>query len=195
MPKKSHHEMTMEETDMVEDTSIEDETMEASEQLEEDVDDLAVEFEKLQQKIERVERDANEQKDRALYAMAELENVKQRAKKDVQNAHAFALEKFVNALLPIIDSLDQGLQMEVNEASEAMHEGMALTRKMFIETLGKFGVVCVYPEGEPFDPHLHEAMTMQPSDEVESDHVITVFQAGYVLNDRVVRPARVIVAK
>ncbi|NVJ49832.1 MAG: nucleotide exchange factor GrpE [Gammaproteobacteria bacterium] len=137
-----------------------------------------------------------ELKERALRAQAEADNVRRRAERDVQSAHKFALEGFVEALLPIIDSLEQGLQQPAeNDESKALKEGMDLTLKMFVDALAKKNVVQMDPQGEVFNPELHEAMSMQENSEFEPNTIIAVFQKGYSLNGRVVRPARVVVNK
>lgn len=136
---------------------------------------------------------ADENWDRYLRAAAELENVRKRAARDVENAHKFALERFATDLLTVCDSLEMALAAD--EASvDSLKEGSEATLKQLASVLQRFGVEEVDPEGEPFDPALHEAMTMQPSDEVEPGSVITVFQKGYALNGRLLRPARVVVA-
>ncbi|MDG2376850.1 MAG: nucleotide exchange factor GrpE [Woeseiaceae bacterium] len=136
---------------------------------------------------------ADENWDKYLRAAAELENVRKRAARDVENAHKFALERFASDLLTVCDSFEMALAAD--EASvESLQEGNEATMKQLIGILQRFGVEEVDPEGEPFDPELHEAMTMQPTDDVEPGSVITVFQKGYALNGRLLRPARVVVA-
>ena len=136
---------------------------------------------------------ADENWDRYLRAAAELENVRKRAARDVENAHKFALERFATDLLTVCDSLEMALVAD--EASvDSLKAGSEATMKQLAGVLQRFGVEEVDPEGEPFDPALHEAMTVQPSDDVEPGSVITVFQKGYALNGRLLRPARVVVA-
>ena len=139
---------------------------------------------------------AEKHKDEALRALAELENVRKRAEKDVESAHKFGVEKFVNELLPVKDSMDLGFDA-ANSADdiEALKEGMALTLKMFESALEKRGVVALDPVGENFDPEFHQAMTMEESVEVEAGKILRVMQKGYLLNDRLIRPAMVVVAK
>jgi len=136
---------------------------------------------------------ADENWDRYLRAAAELENVRKRAARDVENAHKFAIERFATDLLAVCDSLEMALAAD-DASSEALREGSEATLKQLSTVLQRFGVEAVDPEGEPFDPALHEAMTMQPSDSVEPGSVIAVFQKGYALNGRLLRPARVVVA-
>ena len=142
-------------------------------------------------------RESRENLDRALRAHAELENVRRRLERDLQNAHRFALERFVSELLPVRDSLELGLaaSSENGTSTAGVVEGVELTLRMLDQAMEKFGVKAVDPAGEPFDPEFHQAMTMQESDTAESGTVLTVVQKGYLLNERLVRPAMVIVAK
>ena len=142
-------------------------------------------------------RAAQEHLDRALRAQAELENVRRRAERDLAQAHKFALERFVSELLPVKDSLELGLAASAEKGATAagIAEGVELTLRMFEQAMEKFGVEPVDPAGDPFNPEFHQAMTMQESDTAESGTVLTVVQKGYLLNERLVRPAMVIVAK
>lgn len=152
--------------------------------------------EALKEQLKQVEAKAAEQIDMALRAKAEADNIRRRAERDVQNAHKFALEGFVESLLPVLDSLEQGLaQPAESDEAKALKEGMELTLKMFIDTLAKKNVEQLNPEGESFNPEMHEAMSMQENPELEPNTVIAVFQKGYSLNGRLVRPARVVVNK
>ena len=133
-----------------------------------------------------------------LLARADLTNIQRRAQRDLENAHKFGLEKFVGELLPVKDSLELGLtatdggEVDLNK----LHEGMEMTLKLFSDAVSKFGVTEIDPAGEPFNPEFHQAMTTQPApDGVEVNTVLTVFQKGYLLNDRLIRPAMVVVAK
>lgn len=149
---------------------------------------------------EAVEAALAEQRDMVLRAQAEVQNMRRRCEQDVEKAHKFALEKFSAELLPVVDNLERALQAapeaeQRDEGMQALYEGVELTLKSFVETLNKFNVEQINPEGEPFDPQLHEAMTTQPNDEVEPNTVLMVIQKGYLLNGRVIRPARVVVSK
>ena len=137
---------------------------------------------------------ANENWDKYLRAVAELENVRKRAARDMENARKFALERFATELLAVRDSLEMGLQAAEGANAADIIEGSKTTLRQLAATMERFGVAEVDPQGEPFDPTLHEAMTMQQSAEVEPDTVLTVFQKGYTLNGRLLRPARVVVA-
>lgn len=129
-----------------------------------------------------------------LRSQAEIENVRRRAEKDLGNAHKFGVEKFASELLGVKDSLELGLSVEDADA-EKLREGTELTLKMLTQMMEKFNITAVDPVGESFDPNLHQAMTMQESSEHAPNTVIAVMQKGYLLNDRLMRPAMVIVAK
>jgi molecular chaperone GrpE len=131
-----------------------------------------------------------------LLARAELDNNRRRNERDVENAHKFALEKFVRELLPVKDSLELGLAAALGEGTELekLREGMALTLKMLGSAMEKFGVSEVDPAGEKFNPERHQAMAMQESPTAEANTVLTVYQKGYLLNDRLIRPAMVVVS-
>ena len=152
--------------------------------------------ESLQEELDSALAAADKHRDEALRAMAELDNVRKRAEKDVESAHKFGLEKFVNELLPVKDSMDLGFDA-ANSATdvEALKEGMALTLKMFEDALDKRGVKELNPLGENFDPEFHQAMMMEESVEVEAGKILRVMQKGYLLNERLIRPAMVVVAK
>ena len=154
-------------------------------------------------------------KDQKLRAFAEEQNIRRRASADVEKAHKYGQENFIKELLPIVDSLEQALlsakphQEEQKQEQESddtqdkvfngmfksMVEGIELTMKMLVDGLAKFHIEPLDPEGQAFNPQEHEAMAMQPSEKVEANMVIQVIQKGYKLHDRVLRPARVIVAK
>jgi molecular chaperone GrpE len=136
---------------------------------------------------------ADENWESYLRALAEVENVRKRAGRDVENAHKFALERFGKELLAVKDTLEMGLAVE-GASVESLLEGSNATLKLLASTLERFGIVEVDPAGEPFDPEFHEAISMQPSTDVEPGSVVMVVQKGYTLNGRLLRPAMVIVA-
>ncbi len=137
---------------------------------------------------------ADENWDRYLRAAAELENVRKRATRDIENAHKFALERFGRELLAVRDTLEMGLAAADQASVESLLEGKEATLKLLTTVFEQFGIEEVDPAGEPFDPELHEAISMQASDSVEPGSVLTVVQKGYTLNGRLLRPAMVIVA-
>ncbi len=140
---------------------------------------------------------ADEHLNKLLRLQAELDNTRRRAERDVESAHKYALEKFVAELLPVKDSLELGLAAASGgeEAVARLREGTELTLKMFGTVLEKFGVQEVNPVGAPFNPEHHQAMSMQETAEQAPNTVVAVMQKGYLLNDRLVRPAMVVVAK
>ncbi|MDH5218764.1 MAG: nucleotide exchange factor GrpE [Gammaproteobacteria bacterium] len=154
-------------------------------------------IEALQDALEQAQAKAEENWNIALRAKADAENVTRRADKDVANARKFALERFVNELVPVIDSMELGLAAAMADDADLnkIREGTELTLKMFTSAVEKFGVEQVNPEGEKFNPEFHQAMTMQEAADAEPNTVLTVIQKGYTLQGRLVRPAMVVVSK
>ena len=142
----------------------------------------------LAQRVQELEAQLAEARDQSLRGAAE---------QDVEKAHKFALEKFASDLLVVVDSLERGLELSNadDEALRPMREGMELTLKAFHDTLKRYQVEPLDPHGEPFNPEHHQAMAMQPSADVEPNSVLKVFQKGYLLNGRLLRPAMVVVSK
>lgn len=152
----------------------------------------------MQEQLRVAQEEIAKREDAVIRMRAEMENVRRRAKDEVSKAHRYAIDNFVKDLLPVIDSLERGLEAanEVGgEIAAKMIEGMQLTLKMFSEVLVKFGVQVIDPKGEKFDPARHQAMSAQEQDGVEANVVLEVFQKGYLLQDRVLRPAMVVVSK
>jgi len=148
-----------------------------------------------EQAVADAEARAAENWDKYLRAVAELDNYRKRAQRDLENAHKFALERFAREILAVCDSLELGIAAGADAGTGVLLDGMQATLKLFNQTLEQFGIAVVDPRGEPFDPEFHEAMTMQPSADMEPGSVLTVFQKGYTLNGRLLRPARVVVAQ
>lgn len=144
--------------------------------------------------LEKATAAADENWAKYLRATADLENLRKRAARDVENARKFGIEQFAGELLGVIDSLEMGLEAASNATVESLLEGKQATLKLLHAALEKSGIESIDPEGEPFDPQLHEAITMQASETAEPGSVLTVIQKGYQLNGRLLRPARVIVA-
>ena len=144
-----------------------------------------------------LEREIAKYKDIAIRAEADMENLKRRAERDVSNAHKYANEKLLKELLPVLDSLNRGIA-GIDEADQhlaPMLTGMKMTHELLEKALSRFGVEVLNPaKGDTFDPTLHEAMSMQPESEAESNTVLQVLEKGYQLNGRVLRAAMVIVA-
>ncbi|MDX1812222.1 MAG: nucleotide exchange factor GrpE [Gammaproteobacteria bacterium] len=159
--------------------------------------DMHTEIERLKEEVAALELKASENHDLALRAKAEAENTRRRVEKDVANAHKFALEKFAQDLLPIIDSMEMGIgaATDENASVEKIREGSELTFKMFTSALEKHGIQPVDPQGEKFNPDLHQAMSMQENPDVPPNTVMAVMQKGYTLQGRLVRPAMVMVSK
>jgi molecular chaperone GrpE len=153
--------------------------------------------EDLQARILALEEQLAEARDQSLRVAADMQNVRRRAELDVEKAHKFALEKLVVDLLPVVDSLERGLELTDpdDEASKPVREGMQLTLKLLADTLKRYQVDALDPHGEPFNAEHHQAMAMQESPEVEPNSVLKVFQKGYLLNGRLLRPAMVVVSK
>lgn len=151
----------------------------------------------LQEKLKKAEEQAANHRDEFLRSRAELENTRKRMERDIENAHKYAVEKFVQELLPVIDSLEMGLAAANQEDANisTVKEGTELTLKMFADCTEKFGMKSLDPKGEKFNPEFHQAMSMQESQNQEPDTVIAVMQKGYLLNDRLIRPAMVVVSR
>lgn len=148
-------------------------------------------------RVQALEEQLAAAKDQTLRMAADLQNVRRRAELDVEKAHKFALERFANDLLPVIDSLERGLELSSpdDEAIKAVRDGLELTLKLFLDTLERYQIEKIDPQGEPFDPDRHQAMSMEESRTAEPGSVLRVFQKGYLLNGRLLRPAMVVVSK
>jgi len=180
-----------------------EELNDAVEAVKGDVETSGDEGESLTLLLEDARAKADEHWNQLLLAKAETENVRRRARQDTENAHKFALEKFALELLPVKDSLEMGLASATSSNSDAdsdetvshLKEGTELTLKMLTSALEKFGIEALNPVGDTFDPALHQAMTMIESAEHKPNTVMTVMQKGYQLNERLIRPAMVVVSK
>ena len=148
----------------------------------------------LEAQLEAAQAKASENWEHYLRAKAEMDNLRRRSVKDVENAHKYGTEKFATELLPVLDSMVMGLATE-NASAETLREGMELTLNMLQKMMEKLGIEEIDPINEKFDPAKHQAMSMQPNGEVEPNTVIAVMQKGYSLNDRLLRPAMVMVSK
>lgn len=156
-----------------------------------------VSIESLQQQLEAAQQQAAANLDKALRVQAEMENLKRRVQKDLDDERKYGLTKIAKELLSVVDSLELGIQAANSDLPEVvkLREGSELTVKQFEAVFGKFNIEAIDPTGQPFNPELHQAMVMQPSSTVEPGSVINTFQKGYVLNGRLLRPAMVVVAK
>ena len=162
----------------------------------ENMESKEVDVEFLQGQLEKLQEQSKVSLDKVVRAQAEMENLRKRAARDVENAHKYALEKFTDELLPIMDSLELGLSASVKAKNlDDLCKGMELTLEMFNTVMEKFGITMIEPKGEKFDPELHDAVSMQETDDSNSGIIIEVMQKGYTLNGRLIRPAMVVVAK
>jgi molecular chaperone GrpE len=154
-----------------------------------------VEVERLQQALVEADERAKSHWEQYLRAVAELDNVRKRAQRDIEAANRYGLEKFVAELLPVKDSLELAAQNAARADAKSLREGQEATLQLLSRALEKLGVTVIEPLGEPFDPARHEAMMAQDSTTAEPNSVLKVVQPGYELNGRLLRPARVIVAR
>ena len=152
--------------------------------------------ENLRRQLETEKEAVAEHLERARRAQAEMENLRKRVTRDIENAHKYALERFVKELLPVVDSLELGMSVSKGaESIDELCEGMTLTLKKFIDVMAKFSVDVIDPVGEKFTPDLHEAVSMEEVEGQDAGLVTTVMQKGYQLNGRLIRPAMVVVTK
>ncbi len=160
-------------------------------------DKTEVSIEGLQSQLATLASAYESAKEQSLRSQADAQNARRRAEQDIEKAHKFGQDKIVNDLLPVVDNLERALATidTSNEAFTAIAEGIQLTYKSFIDALARHQVIVVNPHGEPFDPNLHQAVSAVPNPDVEPNTVINVFQKGYTLHGRLVRPAMVVVSK
>ncbi|MCP4494025.1 MAG: nucleotide exchange factor GrpE [Gammaproteobacteria bacterium] len=151
----------------------------------------------IEEQLEQARTTVKDYWDQIMRLRAENENNRKRAERDVENAHKFAMKNFTEALLPIIDSMEMGMSAAdaENATLQSIREGSELTMNMFVQVLEKQGLIQVDPVGEKFDPERHQAISMVEDENAESNTIISVMQKGFLLNDRLVRPAMVVVAK
>ncbi len=157
----------------------------------------ADEEESIELQLEKAQETIKDYWDQMMRLRAEIDNNRKRAERDLENAHKYALKSFVEALLPIVDSMEMGQTAAAadNATLESIREGSALTMNMFIQVLERNGLEQIDPLGEKFDPEKHQAMSMIEKENAETTTIIEVMQKGFLLNDRLVRPAMVVVAK
>ena len=150
----------------------------------------------LETQLAEAQAKADDNWDQLVRAKAEMENIRRRSERELANAHKYALEKFAQELLPVIDSMEMGVAAAQDENADVskLREGTEMTLKMFENAIEKFGIKGVHPKGEEFNPEHHQAMTMIDSQEHEPNMIIDVMQKGYLLNERLVRPAMVVVS-
>ena len=170
--------------------------MEEKLQPEAEVDQSELSEESEHNQVEELQQKLTTLGEQLLREQAEMQNVRRRAQRDVESAHKYALEKFASELLSVVDNLERAIDVidADDESQKAVAEGLELTLKNFIDVLAKYNVEPVEPEGQPFDADLHQAVSTVPNNEVEPNTVINVFQKGYTLNGRLIRPAMVVVS-
>ncbi|MGX5203288.1 nucleotide exchange factor GrpE [Aliikangiella sp. IMCC44632] len=184
MSNQEEVQTTDETVDAVEETTATEEPS-----LEDKVSTLAADLDAALKEVESL-------KDTAIRAKAEAENIRRRAEREVSNASKFALERFAKEILAVVDSLEKALELPAEgDQVNPMREGIELTHKLLIDILAKFSIQQISPLGDAFDPEKHEAMVMQESEEHDPNSVMHVVQSGFSLNGRLIRPARVVVAK
>ncbi|OBU10146.1 nucleotide exchange factor GrpE [Photobacterium aquimaris] len=194
MTNKNHNvqdEQLNDAVDAVEVEAVEGEFVESEQEL------YVARIAELEAALLAKDAEVNEVKDAALRARAEGENVRRRSEQEIDKARKYALNKFAEELLPVIDNLERAIEMadKNNEATKAMMEGVELTLMTMTSTVGKFGLKVIDPQGEAFNPEYHQAMAMQESADFAPNTVMAVMQKGYELNGRVIRPAMVMVSK
>lgn len=150
-----------------------------------------------QSETEQLQQQVASANDQVLRVQAEMQNLRRRAERDVENAHKYALDKFAPELLPVVDNLERALAaIDGDDAGQkAVAEGIELTLKTFVDVLVRYKVEAVDPAGQPFDAEFHQAVSMVPNADIEPNTVMDVFQKGYTLNGRLLRPAMVVVSK
>ncbi|EGR2506899.1 nucleotide exchange factor GrpE [Vibrio cholerae] len=166
-------------------------------QAADEIDEKEAKIAQLEAALLVSEERVKEQQDSVLRARAEVENMRRRSEQEVDKARKFALSRFAEELLPVIDNLERAIQAADGEveAIKPLLEGVELTHKTFVDTIAKFGLKEINPHGESFNPEFHQAMSIQESAEHEPNTVMFVMQKGYELNGRVLRPAMVMVSK
>jgi molecular chaperone GrpE len=176
--------------------SAEETASEAAEAVVADAAEAVDDIEEAEVTVEHLQDELARAKDAALRAQADAQNARRRAEQEVEKARKFALERFAGELLPVVDNLERALEAAGEDASgEAIAEGVELTLRNLLEVLERFNITPVDPVGEPFDPQVHQAMTMLPNGDVEPNTVLHVMQKGYTLNGRLIRPAMVTVSR
>lgn len=197
MSKKSEPESADESTEAREESQQENQEIDG-EQAAKNGGDAELDVEQLLEKLAEAELAAAKARDDLLRVQAEMQNLRRRTEQDVEKAHKFGQEKFSVELLSVLDNLERALAAAADhedESVKAIYEGVDLTLKSFIDCFTKFNIEAVDPMGEPFDPALHQAMSIQENPDVEPNTVIAVMQKGYTLHGRVIRPAMVMVSK
>ncbi|MDD1795949.1 nucleotide exchange factor GrpE [Enterovibrio sp. ZSDZ42] len=187
------------EENKIQDEELQNNSVEAQDEnaLDAETDAMISRITELEAALEASEEKVKEQQDSVLRARADIENMRRRTEQEIDKARKFALERFANELLPVIDNMERAVEMadKQDEAIKPMLEGVELTLQTMKSSVEKFGLKELNPHGEPFNPEFHQAMSIQESAEHAPNTVMLVMQKGYELNGRVVRPAMVMVSK
>ena len=197
--KMSEQEQKIETPEVEKEEAVVEETQQTEPSQELDpLEEAIARVQELEEQLKtQIEEAANKEQDILLRSRAEIENLRRRTEQDIEKAHKFALEKFSKDILNTIDNLERALATPANKEDEsvkALFDGVELTLKELVSTVGRFGVEAVGVVGEAFNPDLHQAISMQPAEGFESNQISVVLQKGYTLNGRVIRPAMVMVA-
>ena len=197
--KMSEQEQKVETPEVEKEEAVVEETQQTEPSQELDpLEEAIARVQELEEQLKtQIEEAANKEQDILLRSRAEIENLRRRTEQDVEKAHKFALEKFSKDILNTIDNLERALATPANKEDEsvkALFDGVELTLKELVSTVGRFGVEAVGVVGETFNPDLHQAISMQPAEGFETNQISVVLQKGYTLNGRVIRPAMVMVA-
>ena len=197
--KMSEQEQKVEAPEVEKEEAVVEETQQTEPSQELDpLEEAIARVQELEEQLKtQIEEAANKEQDILLRSRAEIENLRRRTEQDVEKAHKFALEKFSKDILNTIDNLERALATPANKEDEsvkALFDGVELTLKELVSTVGRFGVEAVGVVGEAFNPDLHQAISMQPAEGFETNQISVVLQKGYTLNGRVIRPAMVMVA-
>ena len=197
--KMSEQEQKVETQEVEKEEAVVEETQQTEPSQELDpLEEAIARVQELEEQLKtQIEEAANKEQDILLRSRAEIENLRRRTEQDVEKAHKFALEKFSKDILNTIDNLERALATPANKEDEsvkALFDGVELTLKELVSTVGRFGVEAVGVVGETFNPDLHQAISMQPAEGFETNQISVVLQKGYTLNGRVIRPAMVMVA-
>ncbi|MFZ1344809.1 nucleotide exchange factor GrpE [Thiothrix eikelboomii] len=191
--EQNKQDQTLESTTQPSQTEAAKETTKAEMPSSDNLATVQAELAKLQQELAAAQAKANENWEMYLRGQAEADNQRRRYEKQVEDAHKFAVQRFAEALLPVADSLEMGLQAQGD--ANSLRQGMELTLKQFEAVMEKFKMEAVNPLGQVFNPELHQAVGMQPHPDYENNTVSLVMQKGYTLNGRTIRPAMVMVSK
>ena len=189
-------EKEVDETEEHDPAQIPGEAAHSEDVVEKDIDDEIDELEQAEQTLPEGDEwraELKKAQDQLVRAEAEMQNMRRRSTQELERAHKYGLEKFVQSLLDVVDSMEHALN--AGKVGDPMYAGIEMTLKMFFGVLEKVGVEAINPVNEKFDPQQHEAMSMQPNKDVDPNTVIEVYQKGYLLNGRLVRPARVVVSQ